>query len=221
MMTNRADTLDLLGLSPAAARIFRYFLVRPGARPHAREIQRRLALGGASLKRELDRMVRLGALRKEREGRRTHYSVVEEAPVWRAISILESTSGNPAPLLEDALVDVPGIEAAFIFGSAATGEQHDESDIDVFVVEEPTADHGKMLRHLAEAGMILGREVNPVRYTLQALAERLGDARHPARDFVRDVLRGPKQWIAGTADTLIPIATAAGLEPEQLTKVPA
>ncbi|MGK7312314.1 MAG: nucleotidyltransferase domain-containing protein [Candidatus Longimicrobiales bacterium M2_2A_002] len=211
-MANNTDTLDLLGLSRAAARIFRFFLIRPGARPHAREIQRRLDLGGASLKRELDRMVELGALRKEREGRRTHYSVIEGSPVWQAIRILESTSGDPAPLLEEALADVPGLEAAFIFGSAATGSEAEESDVDVFVVEGPGADRKAMFRNLAEAAVLLGREVNPVQYTLQTLAERLGDEAHPARDFVRDVLSGPKRWIAGTAAGITPIATAAGIE---------
>ncbi len=212
------DTLDLLGLSPAAGRIFRYFLIRPDARPYTRELQRRLDLGGASLSRELDRMVGLGALSREREGRRTHYRVVEESPVWKAIRLLASISKDPGPLLEDALVDVPGLEAAFIFGSAATGDAGEESDIDVFVVQDPEADPRPLLRHLAEAAVLLGREVNPVRYTLQALAERLGDEGHPARDFVRDVLTGPKRWLAGTGAGIMPIATAAGLEAEQLSE---
>lgn len=219
-LANNGDTLDLLGLSPAAARIFRFFMIRPEARPHAREIQRRLDLGGASLKRELDRMVELGALRKEREGRRTHYGVVEQSPIWKAIRILESTSNDPAPLLSDALADVSGLEAAFIFGSLAKGLDVEESDIDIFVVEDPGADPKTMLRNLAEAAVLLGREVNPIRYTLQTLAERLGDEEHPARDFVRDVLRGPKRWLAGSVATLLPIATAAGLDTRELSEAP-
>lgn len=215
-MPTQGDTLDLLGISPAASRIIRYFLIRPEARPHARELQRVLDLGGASLQRELGRMVDLGALQKESEGRRTHYRVVEESPVWKALRVLGASSSDPGPLLRDALADVPGVYAAFIFGSTAKGEQREDSDIDVLVVQDPEADHRKLLRHLAEAGLILGREVNAMRYTPQALAERLGDRSHPAWSFVRHVLSGPKRWIAGAASAIAPIAVAAGLSTDDL-----
>ncbi|HET9983407.1 MAG TPA: nucleotidyltransferase domain-containing protein [Longimicrobiales bacterium] len=215
-MRTRGDALDVLGIAPAAARIIRYFLIRPDARPHSRDLQRSLGLGGASLQRELERMVELGALRKEREGRRTHYRAIEGAAIWTALRILEATSADPAPLLRNALVDVPGLHAAFIFGSAATGEQREDSDIDLLVVEEPTADRKTLLRHFAEVGLLLGREVNAVRYTPQALADRLGDPTHPAWGFVREVLSGPKQWIAGTSSAIAPLTAAAGISTRDL-----
>jgi len=206
------DPLLILGISPAAARIIRYFLIRPDARPHGRELQRMLGLGGASLQRELDRMVQLGALQREVDGRRKHYRVVDEAPLWQAIRILASASEDPVPLLREALVDVPGLLGAFVFGSTASGLQRDDSDIDVFVVEEPTtADPKTLLRRLAAVGLLVGREVNPVRYTPLALAHRLGDPSHPARAFVREVLDGPKRWVAGEASAIAPIAAASGL----------
>lgn len=65
-----------------------------------------------------------------------------------------------------------GVKAAFLFGSAATRDQHADSDGDVFVVEAPTVDRRGLLRHLAEVGMLIGREVNTVRYSMQQLAER-------------------------------------------------
>lgn len=219
-MTPTGDTLDLLGLSPTAARMVRYFLTRPGARPHARDLQRTLGLGGASLQRELGRMVNLGALEKQKEGRRMHYRAVEGAPVWKAMRILESTSRDPGPLIEDALVDVAGLLAAFLFGSTATGDQRGDSDIDVLVVEEPTTDGKKLLRQLAEVGLLLGREVNAVRYTPKALADRLGDPRHPAWGFVRQVLSGPKRWVAGAASSLAPLAAAAGISTEEFAGNP-
>jgi len=214
------DALEILGISPAAARIIRYFLLRPEARPHARGLQRMLGLGGASLQRELDRLVRLRALVREEEGRRAHYRVVDAAPIWKAMRIFVSTSEDPTPLLRDALVDVPGLKAAFVFGSMASGQQRDGSDIDVLVVEDPTpADTRQLLRRLAAVGLLLGREVNPVRYTPDALADRLGNPSHPAYAFVRQVLSGPKKWIAGTWFAIGPIAAAAGLDRHDLAGV--
>lgn len=215
-MTRSRDTLDLLGLSRAGARIFRYFLVRPEAKPHLRKLHRILGLGLGSLQRELQRMVELGALEKEEEGRRTVYHVDDSAPIWKAIRILESATGDPSYLVEDALVDVNGLEAAFIFGSVARGEQADDSDIDLLVVEAPEADRKKLLRQLGEVSLVLGREVNAIRYTPQALAERLGDVNHPGWGFVRNVLTGPKRWVGGNPDAVVNLGTAAGLNPRHL-----
>jgi hypothetical protein len=108
-----------LGLADSTVRLLAYFLLRPEARPHGRELQRVLGLGGASLSREL--------------------------------------------------------------------------------------------RRLAEAGLLLRRQVNPVRHSLGAVAERLGDTSHRGAGFLRSILEGPKRWVAGDARDLRLLATATGL----------
>lgn len=214
---SRKDSLDLLGIAPAASRILRYFLLRPDAEPHARELQRVLRLGGASLQRELERLLALGALERRRDGRYVRYRAVADAPVWRAVAILEAASPDPTELLRNAVTDVPGVLAAFVFGSTARGTQRADSDIDLFVVEEEPADRRTLMTRLAEVELLVGREVDTVRYTPQALGERLGDREHPASAFVRDVLIGPKRWIAGAAAAIAPLAAAAGLPPAALS----
>jgi predicted nucleotidyltransferase len=136
---------------------------------------------------------------------------VQDSPVWQALRILAGTSADPTPLLRDALADIPGVQAAFIFGSTAQGTQREDSDIDLFVVEEPTLDRRQLLRQLAEAELVLQREINPVRYTPEGLAERLGDPGHPAWRFVCETLAGPKRWVAGAASAIAPLAAAAGV----------
>jgi predicted nucleotidyltransferase len=209
MEMKRGDALELLGLAPSAARILRFFVLRPGARPHARELQRLLRLGGSSLQRELARLGELGALERVRDGRRVRYHAVEGSPVWKAVRLLVGASTDPAPLVEDALVDIAGVRAAFVFGSTARGTDRADSDIDLLVVEDPAVDRRKLLSQLAEAGLLLGREVNAVRYTLQALGERLGNPAHPAASFVRTTLAGPKRWVAGDASEIARLAELA------------
>ena len=205
------DPLEMLGVSTAAARIIRYYLIRPDARPHARVLQRLLHLGGASIQRELRRMVALGLLAREEEGRQVHYSAKGSSPAWTALRMLESASKDPTVLVRDALIDVQGIQAAFLFGSTARGTQRDDSDIDLFVLEEPTVDSRKSLRQLAEVEMLVSREINVIRYTPQTLGLRLGDPKHPAWRFVRETLMGPKVWIAGAASAIAPLAAAGAL----------
>jgi predicted nucleotidyltransferase len=214
------DPLGLLGVAPAAARILRYFLIRRSAEPHVRELQRALRLGGASLQRELERLSALGAIERRADGRRVRYRAVPESPVWKAVEILEGVASDPTALIRDAVGDVSGVLAAFIFGSTAGRTQRDDSDIDLFVVEDPAVDRRTLLGQLAAVEVLLGREVDVVRYTPQALGERLGDASHPAFRFVREALLGPKQWVAGTAQALAPLAAAAGLPAVDAGRLP-
>lgn len=210
-----SDPLEILGIAPAGARIMRYFLVRPRARVHLRGLQRTLGLGGASVQRELERLIQLGALERIEEGGRPVYRPVQDAPWWQALRVMEAGSRDPAPLVADALVDVPGIRAAFLYGSTARGQQAAESDVDLMVLQDDEVDRRALLGHLSEVGVILGKEINPVRYTLRELGERLGDPSHPARAFVREVLSGPKRWVAGSPEAVAPVAAAAGIRMEE------
>ena len=210
--------LEGLGLSDAAARVLRYFLIRPNRTVHLRELQRALGLGGASVQRELQRLVNNLALHRRRNGRRVEYRAVLNSPVWQAVRILEATSADPTPLVRNAFADVRGIEAAFLFGSFARGTQRSDSDVDLFVVEAADVDRKKLFRQLGEVELVLGREVNAVRYTQLSLAERLGRKQHPGSSFVIEALTGPKRWVAGRASTIAPIAISAGIRMPDLAK---
>lgn len=195
-------------------------MLRPGARPYARHLQRVLDLGGASLQRDLGRLVDFGILERTEDGRLARYHTGDRPNFWAAVRLLVADLDDPASLLSEALRDVSGIEAAFVFGSAAEGARCSDSDIDLFVVEQPGIDPRALHRQIAEAGHVLGREMNPVRYTQQALAERLGNANHAANGFVRAVIAGPKRWVAGSEAAIRPIATAAGLSLDNLSALP-
>jgi len=200
-----------LGLAEATVRLLAYFLLRPEARPHGRELQRVLGLGGASLSRELRRLVEIGLLARSRSGRQVHYSANFRVRLWESIRIALEADPDPAFLIHEALLDVTGVTAGFIFGSCADGNADAESDVDLFVLEESSIERGALLRQLAEAGLLLRRQVNPVRYSLGAVAERLGDTSHRGAGFLRSILEGPKRWVAGDARDLRLLATAAGL----------
>jgi predicted nucleotidyltransferase len=192
-------------------------MVRPGERSHQRALQRVLGLGSASVQRELERLEELGVLNVEQEGKRTVYSVAQDAPEWRAIEELGRTSTDPIPLLRDALVDVDGIQAGFVFGSVARGMQREDSDIDLFVQEGPAFDRRRFYRQLSEVSLLLDREVNAIRYTPQDIGERLGDPSCPGWGFLHEVLTTEKVWIAGSPSALAPIVAAAGLSSDSLS----
>jgi len=51
---------------------------------------------------------------------------------------------------------------------------------------------------------------------VEKLAERLGNRTLAGARFVRDVLSGPKQWIAGTPEVLRPLSLAAGISIDRI-----
>ncbi|MBA3556083.1 MAG: hypothetical protein H0W29_15170 [Gemmatimonadales bacterium] len=88
-----------------------------------------LGLGGASLQRDLHRLVNLGILGRTTDGRLTRYHPLARPNFWAALRLLLSDLDDPARLVSDALLDVSGIKAAFLFGSVAAGADRPESDV--------------------------------------------------------------------------------------------
>lgn len=202
-----SDRFALIGWHTAFAHLVRYFVLRPEARPRLRELQRHLGLGSASVQRELRRLVEVGAIQRLVEDGQVRYAVAPRVKLWGALRTLVRELSSPAALVSEALRDVPGIDAAFIFGSTAAGSARQDSDIDVLVVAADAVDTRALHRGLAEVGLLLEREVNPVRYTPQELARRLAGGTR----FVREVLEGPRVWVAGSPAAIAPIAAAAGV----------
>jgi predicted nucleotidyltransferase len=155
--------------------------------------------------------VGLGALERFKEGRLVRYRPVPAARFWHAVSLLLRDSSDVTPFVRDALRGVAGVEAGFVFGSTAEGTARPDSDIDLFVIESPSIEARELNARLVHIGLVLERQVNAVRYTPQALGERLGDPQHPAYHFVRQTLTGPKLWVAGSLEAIRPLAAAAGV----------
>jgi predicted nucleotidyltransferase len=119
------------------------------------------------------------------------------APLWSALRQVVRNVADPTELLRDALADVPGIDAAFVYGSTARGDTRPDSDVDLFVVGALTDESGLAGRTM-EVSAILEREVNVSRYSRAALKRRL-DAGSP---FLERVLAGPKRWVLGDSRRL-------------------
>ncbi|WP_331023488.1 nucleotidyltransferase domain-containing protein [Longimicrobium sp.] len=195
----RSDALSSTLASGAMARVVIDFAVHPDDASHGREIQRRTGLTPRSLNAELARLELLGVIRRRPEGRLVRYGLVESNPRWKALRELVAHMADPADVLRNALADVAGVGAAFIFGSIARGNAREGSDIDVFVLDEGV-DEDRLARRTLDVGVLLGREVNVVQMTPGQLADRIASG----SSFIREVLRGKKQWVVGSEADLSP-----------------
>jgi predicted nucleotidyltransferase len=206
------DPLALLGISGSRASLLRYLALHPEERIYLRQLERLFGERSASLQRDLKALVAIGAIRPAPRlgGRRVEYEVSPDWPAWGALRRLLVSLSDPPTLAREALRGVAGVDAAFVYGSFAAGRATAESDVDVFVMGE-AIDRPRLYRALTELAVLTGREVNPSCYTPTVLRDRLTAPGSPSRRYLREVLSGPKHWLAGPGDALEAVAEAAGV----------
>lgn len=189
----RTDALSATLASGAMARLVIDFAVHPEDAPYGREIARRTGLTPRSLQAELARLERLGVVRRRSEGRLVRYELIESNPRWRALRALIRELADPVDVVRNALADVPGIAAAFVFGSFARGDTREDSDVDVFIIDGGIPERQRARRTI-DAEILLGREVSVVQMTREEIAQRIDSD----SSFIRDVFRGRKVWLVGS-----------------------
>lgn len=190
---------SLLG-STALRRVLVHFAARPNSRLHFRALERRLGLSRQSMKNALDTLEELGLVRREAEGQRAFY-VASDHPGWGAVRDVVRSFASPAEIVGDLLRGVPGVRAAFVFGSAASGRMRPDSDIDVMVVVDDAADARALGMFVLEAGMILGREIDLKCY---APSELRAERERPGTSYLKRVLAGPKEFAVGSFEDAVP-----------------
>jgi len=193
---------EFLG-SEARARLLAHFVVHPDRRDHVRALERHTGLGKRSLQAELERLEMMGLLRREVEGSRVVHVRSHDAPRWSAIESLVAAYA-PGLVLRDVLQDVPGLEAAFVFGSFARGDARPDSDVDLFLYGDHISD-AELGAALLDAALVLDRPVDAHRFDRERF---LRDSR-PGASFLPAALAAPKHWLVGSADTLPSPARAA------------
>jgi predicted nucleotidyltransferase len=195
------ESLALVFASRAMADVVTYFVLHPDGTPHFRALQRITGVSSRSLQHELARLQRLGMIERMEEGRLVRYRATAGHPRWSLFRSILREFGEPVHILRMAVSAVPGVEAAFIFGSCARGEMRPESDIDVFALGDGLNELQTRLdltQGTMEAAMVLNREVNVVRYTQDKFEARREGG------FLSAVLAGPKQWLVGDETLLSP-----------------
>lgn len=204
MSTNMDQLTSLLG-SEVRARLIVHFVVHPESNLGVRALGRHIGMTGKrSMQVEVDRLCSLGLLQRRATGREVLVSRNSAASQWKALALLVQEYA-PVPVLRDALADVPGIQAAFVFGSIARGDARPDSDIDLLVLGDDIPDRA-LGRAILEASVVLDRPLDAKRYTRKTFVR---DAQ-PGASFLPAMLRGPKVWIAGSpADLPNPDQAAA------------
>lgn len=154
--------------------------------------------GSGAVQRELARLAGSGLLTVEHVGNQKRYRANPDAPIHdELVSIVRKTFGLAEPVREALAPLTDRIQAAFLYGSIAKGNDTARSDIDLMVIADDLA-YAELMLALHPVVERLGRQVNPTVYDRDELRSRL----EAGNSFVTRVMAQPRQWLIGSDDDL-------------------
>jgi len=175
--------------------ILRILALNPDTSFNINELCRQTGFSIRGVDKELKSLLSGGILRMEISGNQHRYQLDPRSPINREIKGIITKTVGIADNIKQALRSIEKkIERAFVYGSFASGDYGNESDIDLFIV---TNLNGlKLSELLGKVQKETGREINISQFTSEEFNQRIEQDDH----FVTSVLESPKINIIGPED---------------------
>ena len=186
---------DLKALISSNTRIalLRVLVLNPEGSLHISELIRRTGFSPRGVEKELKNLLAGGILKKEVTGNLHRYRLDPECPIAPEIRALIVKTVGIGDLIKEALKPLERkIELAFIYGSFASGDFGNESDVDLFILGEVSG--MQLAKILAPVQNQIGRSINVSQFTPVEYRRRKEQHDH----FVTRVLEGPRIPLVGT-----------------------
>ena len=188
--------LETLFGSQARVRVLALFMQHAGSEYYLREIAQKTGLALRSVQRVVEGLVGVGLLERERRGNSVYFRLDDTFPILPELKAMFMKTVGLGAALQALLERAGGIEAAFIYGSVAKGEETATSDIDLAVVGEISP--RRVTAELSRLEKELGREINVTVFTGEEWRTRTAQKDH----FVTTLLREPKIVLVGSTKGL-------------------
>ncbi len=176
----RVEILSVLALNPESS-----FNIN--------ELSRVTGFSLRGVDRELKNLLSGGLLRREISGNQHRYQLDPACPIRKEVKGIIAKTVGIADVLKKGLAQVrEEIHLAFIYGSFASGDYGNESDVDLFIVSDISGI--KLSELLGPLQEQLGRAINTSQFSLLEYQQRKEKGDH----FVNRVLDGPKAVLYGS-----------------------
>jgi len=171
---------------------------------YLREIIGTTGSGTGQVQRELENLVGVGLVLREKRANQVYFRANADASVFEELKGIVTKTFGVADILRDLLRPfAKRLDVAFIYGSVARGEDTARSDIDLMIVGDVMLSELANALHEAEAK--LKRPVAPTIYEAQEFRDRV----HGGQHFLSQVLKQPRLFVAGDEDELQRLAQRA------------
>ena len=186
-------------LDPAAVlfgstrrRVLGWLLGHPDEAFYLRELVRQVGGAVGAVQRELELLTASGLVRREVRGKQVYFQANQKAAIFPELQGLFAKTVGLVDILRESLMPLADrMRAAFVFGSAARGELHASSDVDLLVVGDVL--FGDVITAIQGAEKRLGRDVNPTVFSEEEFRTKVQSKHH----FVTSVLGQPKMFVLG------------------------
>ncbi len=184
--------------SPVQQRVLGLVFGQPDRRFQSAELIRLAESGTGAVHRQLSRLEKSGWVNVTRIGNQKYYQANADCPVFAELQgLIAKTVGLVEPLRRVLEPLASGIDAAFVYGSIAKGNDTADSDIDLFVIAKQLG-YPELFEALQSAEAVLARSVNPNVMT--------PDEWHVKRlekgSFVERIATQPHLFVIGSDDDL-------------------
>jgi predicted nucleotidyltransferase len=171
---------------------------------YLREIIAATGSGTGQVQRELENLVGVGLVLRERRANQVYFRANADAPVFEELKGIVVKTFGVADVLRELLAPfAERVRVAFIYGSVARGEDTARSDIDLMIVGDVML--SELANPLHDAEVRLRRTVAPTIYEEQEFRDRVQAGQH----FLSQVLKRPKVFLLGDEDELGRLAKRA------------
>lgn len=180
------DTLSTLFSSRVRAKVLTRFFLSPGIEWNAWELSQSLRESYGAVWKELNRLEEIGILKSARRGRTKGYQVDPQCSIVPELRSMVMKTEGIGSAIREKLSQMDGVREAYIYGSFASGEADERSDVDLMIIGEVQLEELAPL--IAQAERELNRPINYSVYTAAEWDERLANQ----DPFAVNVARSPK-----------------------------
>jgi predicted nucleotidyltransferase len=185
---------NLYSLIPSKIRVglLKILVLRSGTTFNINELSRLTGYSLRGVDKELKNLLSGGILLREISGNQHRYQLDPDCLISNEIKAIVAKTVGIADSVKQALASVRNeIELAFVYGSFASGDYGNESDVDLFVVSDLPG--VRLSSKLGPLQQEIGRSVNTFHLSISEYRRRESTGDH----FVARVLEGPKIWLFG------------------------
>lgn len=184
--------LERLFKSKAEAKVLGIVLFQDDL--HLREISRQAGVSPHEAKRELDNLVEMSIITRQKKGNLVLFAADKSCPLIGDLRQLYLKTDGFAGLLKEAVEKLTGLKYGFIYGSAAKMQMKQNSDIDLMLIGKVNED--ELLKKIMPLQDKVGREVNYVLWSEEDLEKKT----KLNQSFFKSLKVNPKIWLFGDAD---------------------
>jgi len=186
--------MDRLFGSKTRISLLSKLLMNPDKNFYIRELSRELNIPYGMLYKEVKNLISLGILNEEKKGKLTLISANKNLPYFAELKNLMIKTVGLGDLLKATLSALKEIRYALIYGSFATGDESESSDIDLLIVGNTTEEN--MLNAIGQIEKEVGREINYILWNHEEFMRRVKSHHH----LLSDIANKPIIMLVGEED---------------------